>query len=157
MGKNRDDLAKLALIERSAVNDVIEAVESDRVKLEETLEKLTAEIELLQLKLNDAKARQKIILMRTRATENRVTVNRKLHDNDVESAINKLDYFEKKIDQMESQMEADDIGRSGLHKEFDDLETDDQIDRELQELKTKIQGDRKSKVDAGSPAQSTER
>jgi phage shock protein A len=159
LGKNRDDLAKLALIERSAVNDVIEAVESDRVKLEETLEKLTEEIELLQLKLNDAKARQKIILMRTRATENRVTVNRKLHDNDVESAINKLDYFEKKIEEMESQMEADAIGRSSLDKEFDDLENNDQIDRELRELKSKIQGrgQDKSKVDAVSPTQSSER
>ncbi len=157
LGKNRDDLAKLALIERSAVNDVIEVVESDRVKLEETLDKLTEEIELLQLKLNDAKARQKIILMRTRATENRVTVNRKLHDNDVESAINKLDYFEKKIEEMESQMEADAIGRSSLHKEFDDLEIEDKIDRELRELKSKIKGDGKSKVNAKTPAQSTEK
>ena len=157
LGKNRDDLAKLALIERSAVNDVIEVVESDRVKLEETLDKLTEEIELLQLKLNDAKARQKIILMRTRATENRVTVNRKLHDNDVESAINKLDYFEKKIEEMESQMEADAIGRSSLHKEFDDLEIEDKIDRELRELKSKIKGAGKSKVNAKTPAQSTEK
>ena len=156
LGKNRDDLAKLALIERSAVNDVIEAVESDRVKLEETLDKLTEEIELLQLKLNDAKARQKIIVMRTRATENRVTVNRKLHDNDVESAINKLDYFEKKIEEMESQMEADVIGRSSLAKEFDNLKIEDKIDRELQELKSKIKGEIKPGVDAKTRAQSTE-
>ncbi len=146
LGKNRDDLAKLALIEKASVNDIIAVIESDKVKLEETLDKLSEEIELLQVKLNDAKARQKIILMRTRATENRVTVNRKLHDNDVEAAISKLDYFEKKIDQMEGQMEAGAIGKSSLHKEFDDLEMQDKIDQELQELKSRIRDSNKSKA-----------
>ena len=96
LGKGREDLAKLALIEKSEVNDIIEAIESDKAKLEGTLNKLTDDIELLQLKLNEAKSRQKIIVMRTRATENRVTVNRKLRDNGVDMAISKLDYFEKK-------------------------------------------------------------
>ena len=157
LGKGREDLAKLALIEKSEVNDIIEAIESDRAKLEETLNKLTEDIELLQLKLNEAKSRQKIIVMRTRATESRVTVNRKLRDNDVEMAISKLDYFEKKIDQMESQMEADAIGNSSLHKEFDDLEMQDKIDQELQELKSRISDVSKPDVDSKSAASSAEK
>ena len=157
LSKGREDLAKLALIEKSEVNDIIEAIESDRAKLEETLNKLTEDIELLQLKLNEAKSRQKIIVMRTRATENRVTVNRKLRDNDVEMAISKLDYFEKKIDQMESQMEADAIGNSSLHKEFDDLEIQDKIDQELQELKSRISDTSKPEVESESAATSAEK
>jgi len=154
LGKGREDLAKLALIEKAVVNDIIEAVESDRFKLEETLDKLTEEIEQLQLKLNDAKARQKIIVMRTRATENRVTVNRKLRDTSVEAAISKLDYFEKKIDQMESQMEADAIGSSSLHKEFNDLEMQDKIDQELEELKSRMGGKSKPAAKSKSAARS---
>ena len=157
LSKGREDLAKLALIEKSEVNDIIEAIESDKAKLGGTLNKLTEEIELLQLKLNEAKARQKIIVMRTRATENRVTVNRKLRDNDVEMAISKLDYFEKKIDQMEGQMEADAIGNSSLHKEFDDLEIQDKIDQELQELKSRISDTNKADVESKSAAGSTEK
>jgi len=154
LGKGREDLAKLALIEKSVVNDIIEAVESDRFKLEETLDKLTEEIEQLQLKLNDAKARQKIIVMRTRATENRVTINRKLRDTSVDTAISKLDYFEQKIDQMESQMEADAIGSSSLHKEFNDLEMQDKIDQELQELKSRMGGKGKPAAKSKSAATS---
>ena len=157
LGKGREDLAKLALIEKSEVNDIIEAIESDKAKLGETLNKLTDDIELLQLKLNEAKSRQKIIVMRTRATENRVTVNRKLRDNDVDMAISKLDYFEKKIDQMESQMEADAIGNSSLHKEFDDLKMQDKIDQELQELKSRISDTSKPDVDSKSAASSAEK
>ena len=157
LGKGREDLAKLALIEKSEVNNIIEVIESDKAKLEGTLNKLTDDIELLQLKLNEAKSRQKIIVMRTRATENRVTVNRKLRDNGVDMAISKLDYFEKKIDQMESQMEADAIGNSSLHKEFDDLEMQDKIDQELQELKSRISDTSKPVVDSKSAASSTEK
>ena len=157
LSKGREDLAKLALIEKSEVNDIIEAIETDRAKLGETLNKLTEDIELLQLKLNEAKSRQKIIVMRTRATENRVTVNRKLRDNGVEMAISKLDYFEKKIDQMESQMEADAIGNSSLHKEFDDLEMQDKIDQELQELKSRISDTSKPDVESESAATSAEK
>jgi phage shock protein A len=157
LSKGREDLAKLALIEKSEVNDIIEAIESDKAKLEGTLNKLTDDIELLQLKLNEAKSRQKIIVMRTRATESRVTVNRKLRDNDVEMAISKLDYFEKKIDQMESQMEADAIGNSSLHKEFDDLKMQDKIDQELQELKSRISDISKPDVESKSAASSAEK
>ena len=157
LGKGREDLAKLALIEKSDVNDIIEAIESDKAKLGGTLNKMTEEIELLQLKLNEAKSRQKIIVMRTRATENRVTVNRKLRDNGVEMAISKLDYFEKKIDEMEGQMEADAIGNSSLHKEFDDLKMQDKIDQELQELKSRISNINKPDVESKSAAGSTEK
>jgi len=148
LSKEREDLAKAALLERSTVNDVIFVVEEDLHKLEETLDKLTDEIEKLQLKLNEAKARQKTILMRTKATQNRVAVNRKLHDYSVEEAINKMDYFEKKIEQMESQIEADAIGKPSLRDEFEELEMQDKIDQELEVLKNKVKGSNTVKEDS---------
>ncbi|MCW8195037.1 phage shock protein PspA [Proteobacteria bacterium 005FR1] len=141
LGKNREDLAKAALVEKSTVNDLIEVIGQDLHKLDETLERLTEEIEQLQAKLNDAKARQKVITMRTRATQSRVSVNQRLNDRSYDSAMSKLDYFEQKIEQMESQIEADNIGRPGLHSEFEELEMQDKIDQELQALKARVQGE----------------
>ncbi|MGI1679992.1 MAG: phage shock protein PspA [Cellvibrionaceae bacterium] len=138
LSKDREDLAKAALIEKATVNGVIEVIEQDLDKLEETLNRLTDEIEQLQLKLNDAKARQKVILMRTRATQSRVSVSQRMNNGNIDSALNKLDYFEKKIEQMEGQIEADNIGQSGLHSEFEELEIQDKIDQELTALKTKM-------------------
>ena len=152
LSKDRDDLAKAALVERATVNDVISVVEQDLHKLDETLDKLTDEIEKLQLKLNDAKARQKTILMRTKATQNRVVVNRKLNDYSVDEAMNKMDYFEKKIEQMESQIEADAIGRPSLRDEFEELEMQDKINQELEELKSKVKGGTVAKDDAHKDA-----
>jgi phage shock protein A len=150
LSKNREDLAKAALVEKSTVNDLIEVIGQDLHKLDETLERLTEEIEQLQAKLNDAKARQKVITMRTRATQSRVTVNQRLNDRSYDSAMSKLDYFEQKIEQMEGQIEADNIGRPGLHSEFEELEMQDKIDQELQALKARVQGE---KADAKKPAE----
>lgn len=138
LSKDRDDLAKAALLEKSTVNDLIEVVSQDLDKLEETLERLTDEIEKLQQKLNDAKARQKVILLRTRATQSRVSVNQRLNDRSYDSAMDKMDYFEQKIEQMESQIEADNLGSSSLHNQFEELKVQDKIDQELEELKARV-------------------
>lgn len=138
LSKDREDLAKAALVEKSTVNTMIEAIDNDLDKLDETLDRLTDEIEQLQIKLNDAKARQKVILMRTRATQSRVSVSQRISQSNVDTAINKLDYFEKKIEQMEGQIEAENLGQSSLHSEFEELEIQDKIDQELAALKTKM-------------------
>ena len=141
LSKDREDLAKAALVEKSTVNSVINVIEQDLDKLGETLNRLTDEIEQLQLKLNDAKARQKVILMRTRATQSRVSVSQRMKASNIDSALNKLDYFEKKIEQMEGQIEAENLGHSSLHSEFEELEIQDKIDQELSALKTKMKSD----------------
>ncbi|MBT6042147.1 MAG: phage shock protein PspA [Gammaproteobacteria bacterium] len=138
LSKNRDDLAKAALLEKSAVNDVMVFVQEDMQKLEDSLNKLSSEIEQLQTKLNDARTRQKTILMRHTATRSRHTVNSKLHNSSIDEAINKFDHYEKKIEVMEGEIEANEIGNRGISAEFDALEKEGKIDQELEDLKSKL-------------------
>ncbi len=138
VSKGREDLAKAALVERSNINASIEITEKDLAKLDEILDKLGSEIELLQAKLNDARARQKTILLRTKATESRVNVNTKLKSHAIDSALDKFEYFERKIDQMEGQLESGHVAQRGLENEFEELERQEQIDAELAELKAKM-------------------
>jgi len=138
LSKNRDDLAKAALLEKSAVNDVMVLVQEDMQKLEDSLNKLSSEIEQLQTKLNDARTRQKTILMRHTATRSRHTVNSKLHNSSIDEAINKFDHYEKKIEVMEGEIEANEIGNRGISAEFDALEKEGKIDQELEDLKSKL-------------------
>jgi phage shock protein A len=138
LSKDREDLAKAALLEKSAISDVIELVKEDMKKLDESLNKLSSEIEQLQTKLNDARTRQKAILMRHTATKSRKTVNTQLRNSSIDDAINKFDHYEKKIEIMESEIEASDIGNRGIAAEFDALEKEGKIDEELEALKTKL-------------------
>lgn len=138
LSKGREDLAKAALMEKSNINSNVEITEKDLLKLDETLDKLSVEIEQLQAKLNDARARQKTIVMRTSATESRLNVNRQLHNYSVDNAMDKFEYYEKKIDQMEGQMDSIHIEQRGLQSEFDELEKQESIDQELEDLKSKL-------------------
>jgi len=138
LSKGRDDLAKAALLEKSNISSSVVITEKDLAKLDETLDKLSVEIEQLQAKLNDARARQKTIVMRTTATESRLNVNRQLHSYSIDNAMNKFEYYEKKIDQMEGQMDSIHIEKRGLKSEFDELEKQESIDKELEDLKNKL-------------------
>ena len=55
LSKDREDLAKAALIEKSNINSSVEITARDLSKIDEILDKLSVEIELLQAKLNDAR------------------------------------------------------------------------------------------------------
>ena len=138
LSKGREDLAKAALLEKSNINSSVVITERDLAKLDGTLDKLSTEIEQLQAKLNDARARQKTIVIRTTATESRLNVNRQLHSYSIDNAMNKFEYYEKKIDQMEGQMDSIHIEKRGLQSEFDELEKQESIDKELEALKTKL-------------------
>lgn len=137
--KGREDLAKAALLEKASVNEVIALVKEDLVKLDESLNKLSVEIEQLQAKLNDARARQKAILMRVNATQSRRQVNATLHNTNFDSALNRFEHFERKIDSMESEIEATAYGKKGIAAEFDALEKEGKIDQELAALKSKLE------------------
>lgn len=138
MGKDREDLAKAALVERASVIAAVEIIEAELVKLDETLDKLSHEIDQLQSKLNDARARQKTIVMRTKATQSRVDINRQIHNFNVDDALNKMEYYEKKIDLMEGQVESFNREGKDLHSEFEDLARNEKIDQELQDIKNKL-------------------
>jgi phage shock protein A len=139
LNKNREDLAKAALIEKASVNEVIELVGQDMHKLDDSLNKLTSEIEQLQAKLNDARARQKAILMRHSATQSRKTVNARLHSNAIDTAINRFEHYERKIEVMESEIEANDIGNQGIAAQFEALEKEGRIEQELAEMKSRME------------------
>ena len=139
LSKQREDLAKAALIEKAQVNEVIDLVKEDVHKLDESLDKLTREIEQLQVKLNDARARQKAMLMRHSATQSRHAVNSKLYSTNIDQAMNRFDHFERKIETMESEIEATVIGKKGIAAEFEALEKEGKIEQELAALKSKLE------------------
>ena len=137
--KGREDLAKAALLEKANIQASIEITENDLAKLDETLDKLSSEIEQLQAKLNDARARQKTLVMRSTATQSRVDVHQQLNSHTIDNAMDKFEYYERKIDQMEGQIDSSHIEARGLQSEFDELEKQEAIDKELEALKSKLQ------------------
>lgn len=144
--KKREDLAKAALIERNKAAVVATELQEEQNRLESDLARLSNEVSQLQEKLNDAKARQKTLLMRHKTTSSRLKVKRSLHDSSSEEAITRFDRFERKLDELESEVESYDVGKNrGLADEINELENEEEIDQQLAELKARVSKTKKSK------------
>ena len=139
LSKDRDDLARAALIERQKAQTQADAVSRDIANLDEHISKLQDEVSQLQEKLADAKARQKSMLMRQQTVANRLEVKKTLDSTKLNDAMYRFERYEQKIDNLEAQVAAYDLGKKTLKDEFAELAAQDKIDHELAALKAKIQ------------------
>ena len=101
----------------------------------------------LQAKIKDAKTRQNSIVLRGKAAKTRLGVRRQLNEHNIDDAIQRFELYERKMDDIEGQIEAYDMGRKTLAEEITELEQGDTIEDELRELKARISG---GQDDAGS-------
>ncbi|GAB5383772.1 MAG: phage shock protein PspA [Aliiglaciecola sp.] len=139
LNKDREDLARAALQEKKKCTEYSEVLAKELAVIDEQIGKLQGEIGQLQEKLADAKARQKTIIMRQKTVSSRLEVKRTLDNSKVDAAMGRFEQYERKLDDLESQVEAYDLGKKTLADEFADLESDDKIDDELAALKKKVQ------------------
>ena len=133
--RDRDDLAKRALLERNKARDATESYGRELQLIDETLARLNGDISALQAKIKDAKAQQNAIAVRGRAAKTRLGVRRQLNDHDVDEAMRRFEKFERKMDDIEGEVESYDLGQKTLADEIADLEKGDLIEDQLQELK----------------------
>lgn len=141
LSKNRDDLARSALVEKQKAADQASAVTADIANLDAHVSKLQDEVAQLQEKLADAKARQKSMLMRQKTVASRLEVKKSLDSNRLNDAMYKFERYEQKIDTLEAQVESYDLGKKTLRDEFAELAAQDKIDSELAALKAKLNND----------------
>ncbi|MFT5209048.1 MAG: phage shock protein A [Flavobacterium sp.] len=141
LSKEREDLARAALKEKNAALEEVGLVSSDLEQIELNLQKLSGDIAQLQQKLNDAKARQKALILRGKTAQSRMGVKRQIHDVDIEGAMGRFEKYESRIDMLEGEVESYDLGQKNLADEIADLESDEKVDEELEKLKARMNTD----------------
>tara|TARA_Y200000002_G_C22636295_1_gene644789 strand:- start:940 stop:1542 length:603 start_codon:yes stop_codon:yes gene_type:complete len=140
LSKDREDLARAALQEKKKSAEAAEALSKELAIVDEQISKLQDEIGQLQEKLADAKSRQKAIIMRQKTASSRLEVKKTLDSTKVDNAMGRFEQYERKIDDLESQVEAYDLGKKTLQDEFAELEASDKVEDELAALKAKVKG-----------------
>ena len=143
ISKEREDLARAALQEKRAIEEEIAVVEEELKATDEHIGQLNGEVAQLQQKLSDAKAKQKAMLMRSKTVESRIKVKRQMHREALDDAFQRFEYFERRMDGLESQLDAMDLGRDvapDLAAEINSLEEDARITDELERLKSEMGG-----------------
>lgn len=147
--KGREDLARAALQEKRAIEEELAVVEAELTATDEHIAQLTEEVAQLQQKLTDAKSKQKALLMRTKTVESRIKVKRQIHREALDNAFQRFDQFERRMDNLESQLEVMDVGRDvhpDLAAEINALAEDDKINADLARLKAEMSGDAKNEA-----------
>ena len=139
--REREDLARAALIEKQAISDQVEKMKGELENLDAQLEKFNSDITQLQGKLNDAKTRQRSIVIRHKTATSQLSARKHIHSDRLDEMLFRFENAEQRIDRMESEAEAISMGRGkNLADEIAGLEDDDRVEAELADLKSRVGG-----------------
>jgi len=137
--RDREDLARAALAEKQALKDQVSRMKVEMEGLDAQLDKFNADITQLQSKLNDAKARQRSIVIRHSTASSQLSARKHIHSDRLDEMLFRFENAERRIDRMESEAEAVAMGRSkNLADEIAGLEEDDRVEAELADLKSRL-------------------
>jgi phage shock protein A len=139
LSKDREDLAKAALMERQKAVDMADGLRAEIGVIEETLKAYEADIAKLQGKLREARARQNAIANRIESAVTRAKASELLHGNRTEDAFSRFEVLERRADFAEGR--ADALGMTGpksLEEEIAELRASERVDAELEALKASL-------------------
>ncbi len=137
--KEREDLAKAALLAKSRIAESVKLHERQLQQIEEALQKQNEDIGKLEAKLKDAKVREKTIVARQKTAAARLKVRTALYDERVGDAFARFEQVERSLDELEGKVEVFDMGRKKTAvDELTELEADAGVEQELAEMKKRL-------------------
>jgi len=136
--KNREDLAREALLEKRAYLKKVETQEAQTEQLDAVVEQYRHDIARLEEKLDQARNKTRVLAQRHQHAQQARTAREQAERARSAEAMLRFDKFEQRVDHMEANAEM--AGRQAapcLEEEFAKLELDDDIERELDALRSK--------------------
>ncbi|MBO9519713.1 MAG: phage shock protein PspA [Porphyrobacter sp.] len=139
LSKDREDLARAALVEKKRAADMGDQLKQEIAVLDDALRAYEQDIAKLQNRLREARSRQTQIAARLESAENRVKLRSLMTNERVDDALTRFDQLERRVDYAEGRADAlsiaDGSGKPSLSDEIAALEGADKIDEELEEMK----------------------
>ncbi len=137
MSKGRDNLARQALLEKRRFTQRAEVVEQDLDELLSFVGQYQDDIQELETKLRSAREKQRLLVQRHIRAQRKKKAHEEIRRMDSAQVMQKFDEMESNIERMEAEADLVNYGKkSGLEEAFEELSTDDDIERQLQTLKS---------------------
>jgi len=139
LSKDREDLARAALVEKKKAADISDQLKQEIAVLDDALRAYEQDIQKLQNRLREARSRQTAIAARLESAENRVKLRTLMSSERTDDALARFDQLERRVDYAEGRAEslslADGANKASLADEISALEGADAIDDELEQMK----------------------
>lgn len=139
LSKDREDLARAALVEKRKAGDMADQLKAEIAVLDDSLRAYEADIAKLQNRLREARSRQTQIAARLESAENRVKLRTLLTNERVDEALARFDQMERRVDEAEGRAAALSLAQGlatpTLADEISALAVGDKVDAELEEMK----------------------
>ncbi len=139
LSKDREDLAKAALVEKQKAADMADALTAEIGVLDDALHANEADIQKLQAKLREARTRQNSIVTRLESATNRIRVREAYAGAKVDEAFARFDVLERRVDFAEGRADALGMGMGmapkSLDEEIAELRSSEKVDAELAAMK----------------------
>jgi phage shock protein A len=142
LSKDREDLAKAALVEKQKAGDMADSLRAEIAVLDDALRASEEDIAKLQTKLREARTRQNAIMSRLESAQNRARLRDMYAGPKVTDAFSRFEVLERRVDMAEGEADALSLGAppKSLEEEIADLRASDKVDAELEALKAKRAG-----------------
>ena len=137
--KGREDLARAALAEKQKAAEMAESLHAEVSQIEQVLRGYEADIQRLQVKLAEARARQNAIASRFESAMTRARTSEVLHGSRAQEAFAKFEMLERRADFAEGRADALALaGPKSLEEEIAELRATDAVAVELDAMKAAL-------------------
>ena len=137
--KGRDNLAREALVEKRRYTRRVDGLENEITEHNLLIEQYQDHIRQLEDKLKSARDKQRLLVQRHIHANRKRQAQEEIRRVDSSEAMLKFDDLENRIERMEAEADLVNFGKkTALEAEFDTLSVDEEIEKELQALKTPV-------------------
>ena len=148
VNKGRDDLAREALVEKRRYTERADGLDRESMECDALIEQYQDDIRQLEQKLQSAREKQRVLVQRHIHANKRREAQEEIRRMDTSEAFMKFEQLENRIERMEAEADLVNFGRKPeLEVTLDGLALDDEIENELQKLKSS-----RTKEDKNTPA-----
>lgn len=137
VNKGRDGLAREALKEKRRFAEMIDSLERELTEHDEMVIQYQDDIQQLEDKLTKAREKQRMLVQRHIRARRKKRAQEEIRRVDNFETIAKFDELESRIERMEAEADLVNFSRKPtLEEDFETLAADDDIERELADLKS---------------------
>lgn len=136
--REREDLARAALLQRRELTEDAVALEQELVLLDDSVARLADDIARLEAKLRDARSRQQSLAARGRTARSQSSLRRQVQGPRIDAALGRFEQYERHVEGLEGQVDAYTLGGAGLADEIAGLEAEERLQAELEALRQRV-------------------